>query len=260
MLRVLGAPQRIVTSSEQTRLLVGTLDCDMVRDAIVPPCIGHDIEPYERDGTVCESSLLDRHWTRVSVSYEPHEVKACETKHTSGAAVFCGLLFHHFGHFLLESTTRLWWPLIENFGGLLVFQNTRPGQGLPDFAARFFRLLGVADRVRVIETASSFDCVIVPHRALVIQKAIHPHFRVPFLRAGQPPARASRPASAFHNVLFSDESRACTYVCRDYNVNYNFFMIDEIMNNESVYVYNMRESEAVDDLSHPSGTTGYVFR
>ena len=331
MLRVFGAPQRIVTSSQTPRRQAEPLGCDIVRNATVPPSICHDIRPYDEaephlfrgwkagvydtDGLVCESSLMDRHWTRVSVPYEPHEIRACETIHMSGEAVFCGLLFHHFGHFLLESTNRLWWPLMEDFGGWFVFQNTRPGKDVPDFATRFFRLIGIEDRVRVVETPLSFDRVIVPHRALVIQKSIHSHCRVPFLKAGQAAERHVRPSrafardaaglyvsrthflkrrsfgerrlerafldegyqivhmeehpleqqilavrntmtiagvagSAFHSILFSDARKQCVYICKDYNINSNFFMVDEVMNNDSVYVYNNRESETSLELSH----------
>ena len=258
---------------------------------------------------------MDRHWTRVSVPYEPYEIKSCEAMKTSGEAVYCGLLFHHFGHFLLETTNRLWWPLMQDFAGWFVFQNTRPGKDIPEFATRFFRLIGIADRVRVVETALSFDRVIVPHRALVTQSSIHPHVRVPFLKAGQAAERHTRPSrafgyaaaglylsrthflkrrsfgerrlerafldegyqivhmeehpleqqilairnniaiagiagSAFHNILFSDQPKECVYICKDYNINSNFFMIDELMNNPSVYVYNNREAETCDDLSH----------
>ena len=67
--------------------------------------------------------------------------------------MYGGLLFHHFGRFLLETTNRLWWCLAEDFRGPIVFQNTRPRHGMPDFAQRYFALLGLADRIIIAERA-----------------------------------------------------------------------------------------------------------
>jgi hypothetical protein len=42
--------------------------------------------------------------------------------------------------------------------------------------------------------------------------------------------------SAFHTMLFSGESKNSTYICRDFDINVNYFMVDEIMRNNSVYI------------------------
>ena len=58
----------------------------------------------------------------------------------AGEAVYAGLAFKHFGHFLLESTNRLWWPILERFDGPIVFQNTIEREG--SFIGRCAELCG----------------------------------------------------------------------------------------------------------------------
>lgn len=133
---------------------------------------------------MCTASLIDRQWTPVTVAFERQELPHDGVERLRGEAVYGGLLFRHFGHFLLESTCRLWWPLHERFKGPILFHDPAGGVDLPDYAARFFDLLGISEQIHFVRHPVRFDRVIVPHRSFVIQKEGHPWFRTPFLLAG----------------------------------------------------------------------------
>ena len=326
MIRVFGAPDRLIASSQTSRVRVEPLAFEAIPGASIPFSRRAEIETfdaaderlfrgwkagvYDKQHAICAMSLADRHWTQMTVPFQPNEVHPEDYMHIEGEAVYGGLLFHHFGHFLLESTTRLWWPLKESFKGPIVFQNTRLSQPLPDFAARFFDLLGLTDQIHLATQSLTFDRVVVPERSFVIKGGIHESFRLPFVAAGRaaelrPSMRRGRfdgnyaglylsrtrfptrrsfgekrlqkifvdagfavahleempleqqiqlvrryktiagvGGSAFHNILFDETSKKTIAICRDYDINPNFFMIDEIMENDATYIYNMSASEA----------------
>ena len=258
---------------------------------------------YRSDRTHCELSLLDRVHSNVTVPFEPNELAWFDYQYVAGPAVYGGLLSKHFGHFLLESTARLWWPLREKFDGPIVFQSPGRAGKIPAFASRFFELMGVADRVIVTaQHGYRFDSLIVPERSFAIQKYWHDDFRMPFLTAGAAAERSWRPmseavdavgvylsrtqldyrrslgeeeletafsrngfavvhpealpleeqivlcrkhvtvagiqGSALHTMLFSDSPKQAIYICRDYDVNPNYFMIDAMMGNHATHIYN----------------------
>ena len=210
-IRVLGAPKRVVASSQQTRLRGGPLGVDIVENGLIPKSVDHEIrifDPtsdwkftgwkggvYHRGGEVCTASLHERDFTPVTVAFAPDEIGLDEFEHIPGEAVYAGLAFKHFGHFLLESTNRLWWPILERFEGPIVFQNTFGRDRVPSWAQAFFNLLGFGDRIMVVDRPVSFDRVIVPHSALTIRRMAHENFREPFLVAGAAAERHKRSVS-----------------------------------------------------------------
>jgi capsular polysaccharide biosynthesis protein len=218
-IRVLGAPQRIVVASQASRLRRDPLGVDVVENGVIPRTVDCEIPifdtasdwkftgwkggVYDRNGEVCPASLHERDFTRVSTSFAPDEIGAVE--HIPGEAVYAGLAFKHFGHFLLESTNRLWWPVLERFDGPIVFQNTIGRERVPRWAQTFFDLLGWRDRIMIVDHAVSFDRVIVPHSAFTIRKMVHETFRAPFRAAG---AAAERHARAVSDLVSQDATGA----------------------------------------------------
>jgi hypothetical protein len=121
----------------------------------------------------------------MSVPFLPTDINLDAIEHIQGQAVYGGLLFNNFGHFLLESTNRLWWPLRERFSDYIVFQNTDPFNVTGEFARRFFDLIGISERIIITTSAVSFDRVIVPEPSFVIQRHFYKEFHLPFLIAGE---------------------------------------------------------------------------
>jgi hypothetical protein len=317
--QLLGAPQRLVAAASERRRIAGSPGVDIISDAIVPliqrqavetydqsdgqPFAGWKAGVYDKNRQVCEASLLDRHWTRVTSPFWAREIDLDRIDRRRGEAMYGGLLFHHFGRFLLETTNRLWWRLAEKFKGPIIFQNTKPRLGVPDFARRYFALLGLANRVVIAEQSLGFDRIVVPHRSYIGQRGFHDEFHAPFLAAGAAAERlplaeddtfgvgmaglylsrtrftnrsslgetliekkisdsgfyiahtqelpleaqillvrrhrkiAGVAGSAFHNILFSEGALQPIYICKDYDINANYFMIDELMKNDGTYIY-----------------------
>ena len=325
-IQVLGGPQRVVESARLPRLRTDPLGVDVVANGIIPKAVDHPIPifdtssdwrfngwkagVYDRDHDLCPASRSERDFTFVTAAFDRGEIRRDEVEHIPGEAVYAGLAFKHFGHFLLESTNRLWWPVLEHFTGPIVFQNTFGRDRVPRWARSFFDLLGWGDRIMVVDRAVSFDRVIVPHSAFTIRKMVHANFRAPFVAAGKAAERNARAVedivredaagaylsrtryalrqsrgeqrveraferngfdifymedlpfeqqilvmrryqtiagiagSAFHTMLFGDDSRNAIYINRDYDINENFFMIDELMGNRGTYLYNGSAAEA----------------
>jgi capsular polysaccharide biosynthesis protein len=326
---VLGAPENFVAAAGVSRMRSGEPGVETVARALVPP-IKRDRFPcfegqeilvdgwragvYDRDRRVCAASLHDRAWTRVTIAYDPEDIRPEETTVEIDEAVFGGIIFSHYGHFLLESTNRLWWVAQTGFKGPVLFQSNI--SGLPDVAARFFELLGLADQVRIVTEQVAVKTLVVPHRSLIIQKQIHPHFQTPLRAAADKSAfckdeidgllggrrgvyltrtqmsRRLTPGeetlerifakngyavvapekltlaqqfrlmvacerlsgvvgSALHTAAVARDPKSIIGIVRDDAVNLNFFMIDEIMGNESTYIYNR-------DFGAPATPRGYA--
>ena len=182
----------------------------------VPPCrplarTGRDGQPitrwqagvYRRSGTVCSLSMLDRAAGPWTEPHDPAVIDPAEVPARPGPAVYGGLLFHHFGHFLLESTNRLWWPLRHGFTGPILFQHTQPEEAVPAFIRRFFELLGLAGQVVVTNRPLAFETIIVPERSMVIRRSIHRDFRLPFAWAATAAERAAGAAGGGGRVYLS---------------------------------------------------------
>lgn len=99
--------------------------------------------------------------------------------------IYGGYLFEHWGHFLVESTCRLWYVL-QNADDKtpVVFGAARePSKVFLDF----FELLGVADRIEFVYRPTRFKKVIVPEPAFLFcrQESISPLFLKPFDRIAE---------------------------------------------------------------------------
>jgi len=320
MIRLFGARQQSILASRESRRRHGPPSVDVVDQGVVPTCVPtalngkpHDqwhAGVYDNSGRICASSLIERSRPerKMSVPFLPIDINLDAIEHIQGQAVYGGLLFNNFGHFLLESTNRLWWPLRERFSDYIVFQNTDPLNVTGEFAKRFFDLIGISERIIITTSAVSFDRVIVPEPSFVIQRHFYKEFRLPFLIAGESAKKftSSMPksmltdapglylsrrrygfrrsfgeehienrlseegfaiismetlplehqilmvqkhksiigvmGSAFHTMPFSTVSKNATYICRDFDINVNYFMIDELMQNDSIYIFGDRMS------------------
>lgn len=97
--------------------------------------------------------------SRFGGSYQIDEIeKRDET------VIYCGLFMKHWGHFLVEVVSRLWY-FLEHDDGLskyvfVVEENTT--EEISDNYLRFFQLLGIENRLEIINKPICFKTVIVP--------------------------------------------------------------------------------------------------
>lgn len=95
--------------------------------------------------------------------------------------VYCGYLSTHWGHFLLDSTARLWYCLENSTVDEFVFiSDENSGQTkIIGNVREFFRLLGILEKIRIITTPTRYKQVIIPemsyfYRQFWSEKYLHP--------------------------------------------------------------------------------------
>jgi hypothetical protein len=189
-IRTIGFSKGVTKAVERSRRVAGRPSVETIPNAIVagltPKRIGNFDGycggVYEPSGNVCPLSLVERSWTKVTAARDqpPQTVPI----RVPGRALYAGLLFDAFGHFLLESTARLWWALESGFDGPILFNDPERAFTRP-WVQEFFALMGLLDRVRVIEYTTQFDEVVVPGPSFVIQKQFHDVFHLPFRRIAE---------------------------------------------------------------------------
>jgi len=119
---------------------------------------------FRADGSFCELSrtrISDNRFTAHPVMPDISEVTKLE-----GTYLFGGLGRHHFGHFLMESTARLWAMdgRQERFDGLVMlpFTNTDFGSVLRRRLLAFFELMGVDMPLHLVKAPVIAERLLVP--------------------------------------------------------------------------------------------------
>lgn len=133
---------------------------------IVPVAQGEGLGcgAFRADGSFCELSR-----TRMSASRftaRPELPDRAQAGRLEGTYLFGGLGRHHFGHFLLESTARLWAMdgRAERFDGLVMlpFAQTDFGSVLRRRLLAFFEMMGVDMPLHLVKTPMIADRLLIP--------------------------------------------------------------------------------------------------
>jgi len=100
-------------------------------------------------------------------------------------AVFAGVAFDHFGHFLLESTARLWaLPEYRDLPWLFLTTGT---EKLPRYQTGFLELLGVPrDNIMPIGDVAAVEQLLVPQTSFTYHHHVTHSYRDTFRRANLP--------------------------------------------------------------------------
>lgn len=102
---------------------------------------------------------------------------AARPRRLAGTALYLGPLFDAFGHFLVETTARLWaLDTPEGRAADHVVVSFRPGP-MPEFARAAFDALGLGDRLLLADRPTGFDAVVVPEAAYALGGGAHPAFK-----------------------------------------------------------------------------------
>ncbi|MBB4301842.1 hypothetical protein GGD81_000859 [Rhodobium orientis] len=170
------------------------LGVERIAGGIVPPATGGRGGPgnrdavlggvYRPDGTQVDLSVLKKATRHVTTyPYDAATVRDADIVTDDREVVYCGYIQRHFGHVLVEVTSRLWWALREGFGGPLVFQSISPGILDVSYIRALFELIGIADRVTIAERWTRYASVVVPEASHRFNAHIAPEFLLPFERA-----------------------------------------------------------------------------
>lgn len=152
----------------------------MCKDPGYPPPTQFIGSIYDQDGNPNTASLLARSYGVLQSPEKDYRPSGSEVVlNVEKDAVYGGVFFAHYGHFLLETLARAWF-LVENTTDDVYFhiclndKIIRQGvdfDGLPIWqkqllSATFLR----SDRVKFILGVTKFNCLKVPSPGLVIQK------------------------------------------------------------------------------------------
>lgn len=92
--------------------------------------------------------------------------------------VYCGYLVNHWGHFLVEAVTRLWYvlendPTVDKY---VFFLEEGVSREIKGNYRRFFQLLNIWDKLELISVPTTFREVIVPEIAFRCMQWYSPKF------------------------------------------------------------------------------------
>ncbi len=127
---------------------------------------------------------------------EAYPIEPKELELFSDEVIFGGILVCHFGHFITECLSRMWY-VVENPEDrrrvVFIMLKTSPLQELKNWVYQFFDLLGLPeDRVVILEKPAQFRAVLVPDQSVRIKYDYTREFMLPFKHI----ARRIRPFNA----------------------------------------------------------------
>lgn len=128
-----------------------------------PPLLFHG-GAYVGGRLVGESRLQRRHMGRIMSATLPFEELPPVTQRLE-RAVYGGCLFAHFGHFMVESTARLWWTVENRDPAPVIFHTL--GNRIPGFARRFMELAGITPVFLTPDQCCAVDSLVVPSAASI---------------------------------------------------------------------------------------------
>ncbi len=100
-----------------------------------------------------------------------------ETKHIlTGSYIYAGLLFSHFGHFLLESLARLWF-IKQNPSTPLLWVAAHKQTALNSFQQELLKLLDIKNPVHILTEQSEVEKLIVPEAGYMLSTIFTPEQR-----------------------------------------------------------------------------------
>ncbi len=129
---------------------------------------GFLIRQYRKDAVI-KNGVWDR---KTGTEYQtsrmilPREPEA-HSEHLSGEFIFAGYLFEHYGHFLLESLSRLWF-IKENPEKPLLWLGVHNQSQFNDMQREFFELYNVTNPMHILTGQTQVDSLIVPEDGYII--------------------------------------------------------------------------------------------
>lgn len=139
-------------------------------DAIVLPVVKilDDNVTYRRGGVVDSSGNyveLSQTKSRAVGKYAVKEYEFIDEK-----VVYCGFFYKSWGHFITEGVSRLWYALNndESIDAYVFIVEKDEIQSFSGNYLEYLKLLGIADKVRIINKATKFRTIIVPEEGFAL--------------------------------------------------------------------------------------------
>lgn len=185
-----------------------TLVSEVYDRAVILPAKRESPNPLPRCGM---GGVMDSTGKYVSISAHksPHMIDygyVCENpEYCDKTAVYCGYLTDHWGHFLLDCTSRLWFCLNNKDIDEYVFIRNLGNQdtSLKGNIKEFFRLLGILDKIRIITVPIRYKKVYVPELSYVYRCYWTDEFSLPFDRVVEQAMKENKDDAVRTKVFFS---------------------------------------------------------
>ena len=139
--------------------------CDLTNATLLPLRKDADTAlQFGLGGVVCDGKYIPESGIegRVGGYYEYSDEVFCDQK-----VVYCGALIRQWGHFLVESVSRLWYflrndPTVERYVFISNRSHFSSKEEISGNYRAFFELLGVWDKIEVITLPTRFREVVIP--------------------------------------------------------------------------------------------------
>lgn len=101
------------------------------------------------------------------------------SKSVTEEVVYCGYLVKHWGHFLIEAVARLWFVIENNLnvGKFIFFVEENSNTQIQGNFREFFELLGIWDKVEIINSPIRYKKVYVPELAYKYDNSYSIHYK-----------------------------------------------------------------------------------
>ncbi len=124
--------------------------------------------------------VLDAQQNYVDLSGIPDRIgkgyPCPSSEYRDETVVYCGYMVNHWGHFLVEATTRLWYALKENptVDKYVFFLEENQQRQIKGNYQEFFQLLGIWDKLDFISQPTTYRHVIVPEISFQVMHSWSP--------------------------------------------------------------------------------------
>ena len=135
---------------------------------VLPALLSNECDTSHGYGGVLDSKgnyvELSKTKGRVSGKYECDEYDTIDEK-----VVYCGFLNKVWGHFLTEVVSRLWYVLKndDTIDSYIFIDEINGNKSFNGNYLEFLKILGIDDKVKVINKPTKFSTVVVPEEGLV---------------------------------------------------------------------------------------------
>lgn len=188
-----------------------------------------------------------------------------------GKCFYAGYIRRIWGHFLMNSTARLWYPLMLLEAGNLPADSKIVFAVAPDEDsgfwedgnyAEFFRLAGIADRVVVISAPTEFESLVVPALGFNLQTHISPEWSAIFKRVRRAALDATRPDPSDPKKIFFTRSAWYSRIRKEIGID----LVDDyfarngyaVVHPEQLSLSRMvRMLDGAEEIAFPSGSSAH---
>ncbi len=137
--------------------------------------------------------------------------------------IFGGILVNHFGHFMLEGFSRLWYLI--NHPALIYRYRVAFGviNGVASWFNAFLELAGIpAQRVLFVDKVTRFSKIIIPDESIMSWDYIHPEYFIPYEKMISEARKKHAGREAFPKIYLSKSSYSagCRCIGEEYFENF----------------------------------------